>query len=427
LRKSILFSVILLFCAAAAQDGAYSWEQVLQTAKTHSIDLQIAREKIQQKENDLASLRSALLPQVGASLGLNTGASAGQDEELLKQDPHFSENARLSVQQQVWDPQTSPKLKQGELAVETEKLNYEIAEINLRLQLRQEFCELLRTGQALELARTVTARRRQQYELVELRYSGGLEHRGSLLTAKANLSKAEFSEKQLERRLERNRQQLARTMGVSGNAEIIPDLSLRTDLSQRPDVRGLLESSPTLKAIAARLQNAGLNTAIARTAYIPSVYLSGSLSKGWSQSRTDGETVNGEDSSWSLGGSLSFDLYDGGKKNLAVANAKSNEAIQELELSAGQRDTALTLEKAWDNLLDARDSIHAAQEQLQATTERSTIAAEQYANGLISFDNWIIIEDALVSAQQQELSSKIDALVQEANWLNAKGGNLDEI
>jgi outer membrane protein TolC len=231
----------------------------------------------------------------------------------------------------------------------------------------------------------------------------------------------------MERRLMRSKLQLLQTAGLPATADltIAVELALSTNLKQTPDIEELLETSPVLQAVVQRLENAEYNTAIAKAAFLPSVYLD--LAKSWSQTQVKGENTSGEEASWSIGGSLSFDLFDGDRKRLNVKNALASETIQKLELQNSRRTTALTLEKAWDNLLDASDSIYAAQEQLQATTERSTIAAEQYANGLISFDNWIIIEDALISAQQQELNSKIDALVQEANWLNAKGGNLDEI
>ncbi|MDR2428885.1 MAG: TolC family protein, partial [Candidatus Margulisbacteria bacterium] len=416
-------SIIALLCSALLAQ-MYTWEDCLAEAKKNNLALQTARAKVDAKKISLDSLHSGLYPQLSGSLGVNAGASAADADNLFAADPRYSESARLSAQQQVYDAQTWPRLEQGKLALEAEELNYRIAEINLRLQLRQEFCALLQAQQSLNLAQTATARRRQQYELVELRYSGGLEHRGSLLTAKANLTKAELSEKQLARRLERNKQKLAQTLGLDAAAQemqITDNLRAATDLTDRPDMPALLNQSPTLQSVAARLDSARYDTAIAKAAYIPAVYLSGSLGKNWSQSQTNGENTNSEDSSWSLGGSLSFDIFDGGKKSNTVRNAELQEKIQDLELSASKQKVLLTLEEAWDNLLDAGDSIAAAQEQLQATTERSTIAAEQYANGLISFDNWIIIEDALINAQQQELSARIDVLLQEAGWLNAKG------
>ena len=419
------FLSVMIVCAFGLAQ-VYTWEDCLSLAKQNNISLHSARVKVDARKISLESLHSGLYPQLGGSLGANSGASAGQDEDLLQVTPRNSQSARLSAQQQVYNAQTSPRIEQGKLALAAEELNYQIAEINLRLQLRQEFCALLQTQQSLDLARTAAERRRQQYELVELRYSGGLEHRGSLLTAKANLTKAELSEQQLARRLTRNKLKLAQTIGLDPLEEIqiTDDLTIHTDLTHRPALHELIHNSPTLQSVAARLDSAQYDTAIAQAAYIPSVYLSGSLGKNWSQNNIGGTTIQDESSSWSLGGSLSFDILDGGKRKNSVRNAELQEQIQTYELDLSKQRVRLTLEEAWNSLLDARDSIVSAQELLEATTERSTIAAEQYANGLISFDNWIIIEDALINAQQQELSSRIDALLQEAAWLNAKGETL---
>ncbi|GBR76860.1 hypothetical protein NO2_1348 [Candidatus Termititenax persephonae] len=416
------FLAIITLCSLGLAQ-VYTWEDCLAAAKKNNLSLQSARAKVEAKKVSLDSLYSGLPPQLGGSLGANRGASAGQDEDLGQAAPRDSQSARLSVQQQVYDAQTWPRIAQGKLALEAEELNYQIAAINLRLQARQEFCALLQTELSLGLARQAVARRRQQHELVELRYSGGLEHRGSLLTAKANLTKAELSVRQLERRLERNKLKLTQTLGIDPAEEIqiTANLEIAANLADRPALTELLDDSPTLQSVAARLDSAQYDTALAKAAYLPSVYLNGSLGKNWSQNNTGGESVNSEDSSWSIGGSLSFDLYDGGKKSNAVRNAELQEKIQTLELDTSRQRVLLTLAEAWDKLLDAGDDIAAAQEQLQATTERSVIAAEQYANGLISFDNWIIIEDALINAQQQEVTSRIEALLQEANWLNAKG------
>ncbi|GBR77541.1 outer membrane protein TolC [Candidatus Termititenax dinenymphae] len=401
----------------------YTWEDCLSLARENNLALKIAREKVEAKKISLNSLYSGLYPQLGGSLSASTGSSASGDDDLFAATPRNSESARLSVQQQIFDAQTSPKIAQGKSALAAEQLNYTIAEINLRLQLRQEFCTLLQTQQSLDLAKTVSDRRRQQYELVELRYTGGLEHRGSLLTAKANLTKAEQSEKQLQRRLDRNKLQLVQTLGLdTQDLQITENLQNGSGLAphQSPNIDALLESSPVLQAVAARLDSAKYDSAIAKNAWLPSIYANASLGKNWAQS----DNVDSEDSSWSLGGSLSFDLFDGGKKTNAYNNAILQEKIQALDFDANKQKVKLTLIEAWDKLADADDSILAAQEQLKASTERSTIAAEQYANGLISFDNWIIIEDALISAQQQELSTRIDALLQEAGWLNAKGETL---
>ena len=73
---------------------------------------------------------------------------------------------------------------------------------------------------------------------------------------------------------------------------------------------------------------------------------------------------------------------------------------------------------------DAIDKVEVQQKFLQAAIERAKIAQAQYSAGLISFDNWTIIEDDIVSAKKSFLDTQADALVAEADWIQAKGGTL---
>ena len=58
---------------------------------------------------------------------------------------------------------------------------------------------------------------------------------------------------------------------------------------------------------------------------------------------------------------------------------------------------------------------------LAASEERAKIAQAQYSVGLITFDNWTIIEDDLVSARKTFLDVEIAALLAQANWIQSKG------
>ncbi len=62
---------------------------------------------------------------------------------------------------------------------------------------------------------------------------------------------------------------------------------------------------------------------------------------------------------------------------------------------------------------------------LLATEERSKIAQAQYSIGLVTFDNWTIIEDNLVKAKNNYLDAQAAALLAEAKWIQAKGETLE--
>ena len=87
----------------------------------------------------------------------------------------------------------------------------------------------------------------------------------------------------------------------------------------------------------------------------------------------------------------------------------------------------LTLEETWTHWHNAIDNVAVQKKFLQATEERAKITQAQYSNGLISFDNWTIIEDDLVRTKKSFLDAQANAFLAEAQWVQAQGGTLDYV
>ena len=60
-----------------------------------------------------------------------------------------------------------------------------------------------------------------------------------------------------------------------------------------------------------------------------------------------------------------------------------------------------------------------------ADEERAKITRAQYATGLATFNDWIIIEDNLVRSQKAYLDAQASLLLAEAYWIQAIGGTLE--
>ena len=56
-----------------------------------------------------------------------------------------------------------------------------------------------------------------------------------------------------------------------------------------------------------------------------------------------------------------------------------------------------------------------------AATARSTIATEKYNTGLMTFEDWSVIEEDLITREQNLLSRKSTAMQLEATWEQAVG------
>ncbi|MDD5518329.1 MAG: TolC family protein, partial [Candidatus Omnitrophica bacterium] len=128
---------------------------------------------------------------------------------------------------------------------------------------------------------------------------------------------------------------------------------------------------------------------------------------------------------WSLGLSLSMPIFEGGLRTAQVSQAQAYlSQLKENERST--RDSlVVALENTWVALQDAIETVGVQYKTLIATEERSKIAEAEYATGFISYDNWTIIEDNLVQAKTAYLNSQANALLAEANWIQAKGETLE--
>ena len=85
----------------------------------------------------------------------------------------------------------------------------------------------------------------------------------------------------------------------------------------------------------------------------------------------------------------------------------------------------MALEQTWAALQDSVGTVGVQKKFLDAAEERAKISEAQYSLGLIQFDNWTIIEDDLVNAKKTFLNAQANALLAEANWIQAKGETLE--
>ena len=81
---------------------------------------------------------------------------------------------------------------------------------------------------------------------------------------------------------------------------------------------------------------------------------------------------------------------------------------------------------AWTALRNAVEMVEVQRKSLAAAEERAKISRAQYSIGLLSFDNWTIIEDGLVQAKNRHLDACWAEGRAEAAWVQALGGTLED-
>jgi outer membrane protein TolC len=187
---------------------------------------------------------------------------------------------------------------------------------------------------------------------------------------------------------------------------------------ERPDFEKLGDTNPLLSQLIAQKEAAKFGVKSAYAQLFPQVYASGSMGNTSTQWFPD-------KNEWSVGTTIKVPIFDGGNTIATISKAKATLGQAQADERSGRDGVILTLSDTWTQLQNSVDMVEVQRKFVEATKERSRIAEAEYSIGLLSFDNWIIIEDDYVSAKKSFLAAQTAALLAEANWVQAKGGTLD--
>jgi outer membrane protein TolC len=416
LKKIMAFLMIiaLLPVSGLKAEEVLSWEDCIKEAAKNQPDLVSAAEAVKEKEAAKKISASGEYPQASASLsGATTKTGSLPSTE--------SYSATLSASQLLFDgKKTINSVKSAGENIIAAKQNFRYFSSAARQSLRAAFVNLLKAQEMTRIAQEIFEIRRANLELITLRYQSGLEHRGALLTAEANLSQAQYSINTAVHDLRVAQMNLAKQLGRGkwSALSVKGDFRVQDIPADNIDLEDLANKNPQVLKLIAQKNAAQFNLRSTYGNFAPTFSIDASAGKSGKDFPPDTQSSN-------AGFSLSMPLFEGGLRNAQVAQAEASlNQLKENERSI-RNSVAAILEEARASLLGAVDNVEVQKKSLQATEERSRIAEAQYSIGTITFDSWTIIEDNLVSAKRSYLNAQADAMLAEANWILAKGETLE--
>lgn len=417
------FAVLIIFgffySSEVIAEEVLSWQDCLKEAAKNHPDLISAVEKVKQSEAAKKVTASALFPQVDANLDASTKKTTTSSRSASSTSDTYTYG--VSGTQLIFDGnKTVNDLKGAQETIKASEHNYRFTSTQVRLRLRTAFVNLLKAQELIKVSEDIVRIRKGNLELITLRYASGLEHRGALLTAEANLAQANFGLAQAKRDVELTQRQMTKEMG---RRKFIPmavkaDFKVTDTAKDRPDLEKLAQHNPSLLGLTAQKNAAEFGLKSAYANFFPTLSGSAGANKNDAHWPPEGDQ-------WNLGLSLSVPIFEGGLRFAQVSQAQGLlNQLKEDERST--RDGIIvTLAQTWVSLQDALETVDVQSKNLMATEERAKIAEAEYATGFITYDNWTIIEDNLVQAKTSYLNAQANALLAEANWIQAKGEVLE--
>jgi len=415
--------VILLVCfftsGSAFAEEMLTWQQCINEARKAHPDLYAAQALMQQTDADERIAASARSPQLSLSVSSQESFMTAKNNGSRLSSAH---SYSLSAQQLLYDGnKTSSQIASAKEAVKGAQNNYNVVAADLRFALRTAFTQLLKAQELVGLAGEIAERRQNNVRLISLRYRGGREPLGSLRQSEADLAEAEFDVSQAKRGLVLAQTLLASALGRDTHKPLRVQGAFKVaDLSvTKPDLALLVKNNPLFQQLDTKSKAARFDLDAARSAFSPELYLTSSIGNG----SVDSLPFNNLDAN--AGFTVSVPIYEGGAGRVRVIKAMAVLSQHNAEEKIGYLQLFNALEESWKSYQDARQMVVVKRKFLDAALERSTIANAQYSNGLISFDDWVIIENNLVSAKKEFLNAGADMLIAEAQWIQAKGEGFD--
>lgn len=401
-----------------------TWDECIRLAVYNNPDLQAAKSAITNADAVHSAAYADFFPQITVSAGAQrdfTQRESGRSLNVFGASSSSSNystqfDAQVSAVQTIFDGfKTVGNVDQTKAQVILALATMGLQKAVVSFELKSAFAQLIYSQELIRITQGVVELRETNVRLVNLLYNGGRENKGALLLSQANLSAARFDYAQAQRNRDVSEQQLVSVIGRPIPVPIEAIGELRTTVVPlMPNFTQLAVKTPAFLQQDARTKAAAAGVTIARSDFFPLISANASAFR-------QGDQFPPKQNGWSVGGTLTYPIFEGGRTyfNVKAAKATLQQSIATLQSTAN--DAAVTLAQNFKSFIDAVSQVSVVQERLDATTLRFQIAQAQYRNGLISFQDFDLITTDYVNQQKNILSTKRDAVIAESNWEQAQG------
>lgn len=164
-----------------------------------------------------------------------------------------------------------------------------------------------------------------------------------------------------------------------------------------------LETSPEVRAAGARLRALEAGVGVARSAWLPSLRLSG----GTDWFNQDPELTGGR-LGWDVGLGISYPLFDRRERSAAVTRADAAADAARASLADARRAARAELERLRGELELAERSVELAGEAVAVAEEDLRVQGQRYALGAATILERIASQEALAEAESRQVVSRHD-------------------
>lgn len=412
----LLFTTTLLGYSSICH--ALTWSEALQLAIENNSDLKAAQGSLNEAVFQKRATFGNYLPQISIAMGYTksesrSDSSLGSPATILNSDSY---NATLNFSENIFNGfGDQARLAQAQFNEHLLESALTLVKARVSQQLKNAFEGLIFSRSTLELSDEIIKRRKYNLSLVQLRFEGGRENKGSLLLSQAYLKQAQYDRLQADNGLTEARLLMASTLGVDPQKVSMPQGTVPVSTPSAPtDFATLATTTPDFFQAATREAHSRTGIDVARSALLPSLNLTGSVGK------LDSFWFPKNDR-WQIGIGLSIPLFSGGHDFYVLQAARANSYAATAVRHSANQALITKLQQTYDLFALSVEKESVDRSFLEAARTRADIARGKYNTGLLTFEEWDIIENDLINREKAALISGRDRVNAEASWEAALG------
>jgi outer membrane protein TolC len=415
----LVYALVLSF-GHAEPGGLYSWEDCIRLAKQNNAEVLSARKTLLSNEYLESNAKGYFLPELTYNL-----SATRSDEDLdgistttpINSEIRTAYNGSIEATQNIFSGfRDFGRVKQAQANRRAAESVLQITKARISYDLKSTFQSVIYAKEYSRLTQDIIRRRKDNMSLVDLRYRSGRENKGSLLLAQAYYSQSKLDDLQAHNAEKTARAQLAKALGFDEDQSFDIKGAIPTHAApEKVNLQEMALNTPEYKQSQSQWEAAQSGTTISRSRFLPSL----DLSAGYSQS---GYHMYPDDrDQWTVRLNLSYPIFSGFKDYTSLRSSSALAAAAQANFSTVARQQLARLTSLYSQYQEAILKFEVDKDFRAAAEVRANIARSKYNNGLLSFDDWDVIESDLIARQKSYLQSERDRTIAEAAWEQGLG------
>jgi outer membrane protein TolC len=442
MKKLTLFSLLLVFALTvfAEETNAPAWllrplsqADCLNIALAQNADILKAQSDLEASHGVVVQTRAVALPQLTAS-----GKYSDEEKTLLQSPPGFSYptphqnwNSGIQVVQGIYEGGKLIAAIQAASATKRQAIaQYETQVADTLLSVRLAYYDVLLAAQQITVNEASVKLLQKELDDQQRRYDAGTVSHFNVLRAEVALANAKPDLFHANSQYRISKNTLANLLGYNLPREVLENIPLNLtdtfditpwDMALPDAIQQALERRTELQDLREQVELQKLNIVSAKSGYKPTIQAFAGYNWQNSSFSTDvGDELDG----WSVGGQLTWNIFDGALTVGKVQQAKALYKKSQTELEDRSRQIELDVRTAYSDFLEAKEVLDSQTKVQEQAEEALREANARFDAGTGTQLDVLDAETSLTQARTTQVQALHDYATARAKLERAIGAEL---